>query len=321
MVDAQITDHKAKSISMKEHAANQARSGVRILQGSQGTIWAKYESWAFMRIPTFHQMSPDPHEVHQVLWHGRTAIATYLLEPDDYHPANAWLYVCTDRSYTLENLPPPMRRNVRRGLKELVIAPLTSEQLLTHGVQAFCDTRRRSGLSDGTPEGFRERFTARIRSPEHVFLGAWKENLLAAFLSLTEVEDWVEIEGSFSTDDLLQYRPNDTLMYYALSHYLVEGSCRVVSYGLSSLQTESNATGLHTFKTKVGFEARPVHRAFELHPFLRPFANRVMLRSINAVRHFRPQDRRLKKAGGVLACLLGNTNMMEVTESITNNKY
>jgi hypothetical protein len=196
-----------------------------------------------------------------------------------------------------------MRRNVRRGLRELRIEPITSDQLLAHGAQAFCDTRRRVGLSDGTPEDFRRRFTWQAKCPAYVFFGAWKDDQLAAFLSITEVEDWAEI-GCFSADALLSFRPNDALFFYALSYYLTEKEYRLVSYGLSSIQAKSNRDGLHVFKTKVGFEARPVHRAFVLHPLLRPLANRITLWGMNTALRFRSRDRHLKKAGGALAAIL-----------------
>jgi hypothetical protein len=202
-----------------------------------------------------------------------------------------------------------MQRNVRRGLRELRIASITTDQLITHGVQAFCDTVRRHGYSSGTPEAFRQYYSWRGRCRGHVFLGAWKDDQLAAFLSITEVDDWAEIEGCFSMDSLLQLRPNDTLLFYALTHYLTERSCELVDYGLSSLQPESNRAGLHAFKTKVGFEPRPVHRAFVVHPILRLFVNHLTLWSVNTVLRLRPGDRRLQKAGGVLASMLGQGQM------------
>jgi hypothetical protein len=156
--------------------------------------------------------------------------------------------------------------------------------------------------------------------PEYAFLGAWRDNQLAAYLSILEVEDWVEIEGTFSMDALRRYKPNEALIYRALSHYLVERGCREVRNGLSSIQAGSNAAGLHRFKTKAGFEARPLHRAFVLHPLLRPFANRLTLQSVNTLLRFRPGDRRLRKVGGMLACMLGDTHMLEVAASSTNEE-
>jgi len=197
---------------------------------------------------------------------------------------------------------------------------MTPDDLLTHGVQAFCDSRCRVGLTDGTPENFRSRFTSRAGCQGHVFLGAWKDGQLAAFLSIAEVDDWAEIEGGFSMDALLGLCPNDALYFYALSHYLTERSCRVVSLDLSSIQAESKGTGLHAFKTKVGFEARPVHRAFVMHPFLRPFANSVTLSVINTALRLIPRNRRLKKAEGLLACILGKNHTNGMTESYTGNE-
>jgi hypothetical protein len=317
MLGEQIAGHtvyKAQTLSLREYMADLERSGVEVLSGAPGTFWTRHESGAMMRRPTFYVGLPEEKEVQQVLWRGRAGIASYLLEPDEGHPANAWLYICTDQTYALEKLPSPMRRNVRRGLRELRITPLTADQVLAHGVEAFCETRRRVGLSDGTPEEFRRRYTVEAKLPEIAFIGSWKDDQLAAFLSIVEVDDWVEI-GCFSMDALLQYRPNDTLMYTALSHYLVERKCRLVSYGLSSIQAESNAMGLHRFKTKVGFEARPVHRAFVAHPLLRPLVNRATLWTVNAALRLRPADRRLKKAGGVLACMLGDTSALEAAGS------
>jgi len=319
MIDAQPDDRKSQTKSVIEYATDLAKSGEKIFQGATGTFWTKHEASAMMRRPTFYIGPPAPHEVQRVLWSTSAAVASYLLEPDEHHPANAWLYVCTDPNYALDKLAPAMRRNVRRGLKELTIAPLTSEQLFAHGSQAFCDTRRRAGLNDGTSEEFRRFLTFNTSLPEMVFLGAWKENQLAAFLYITEVEDWAEI-GCFSMDALLQYKPNDTLMYSTLFHYLVERKCRVVSYGLSSIQAESNAAGLHRFKLKVGFEARPVHRALVPHPLLRPFVNRLTLWGINKVLQLKPQDRRFKKAGGAVASMLGDISMTKIEESSKSNE-
>jgi len=305
MMGSQATDTMHQPKTMTEYAADRARSGVRVLPGAPGIFWAGYQPWAMTRIPVFHLAPPSAQEVRRVLRRERAAIASYLLEPDEFHPANAWLYLCTDRAYALEKLSSEMRRNVRLGLKRLTISPLTTDQLLEHGAPAFCETRRRHGLKDGTPEEFRRDLTARSSLPELVYLGAWKEDQLAAYLSILQMGDWAEIAGS-SIDALHRHKPNDALVYSALSTCLVERGCRVVSYGLSSIQAESNIAGLHQFKLKVGFEARPVHRAFVFHPLVRPFANRLTLWSVNRALRVWPGDPRLRTARGVLASTRGD---------------
>lgn len=310
-MDMQTAAHQGKALSMAEYAAELAKNGTRILPGTLGSFWVGHELGAMVRIPTFHLLPPTAGEVRQVLWNGRAAVVSYLLEPNDSHPANACLYICMDHRYALDKLPPAMRRNVRRGSTQLRIAPIAAEQLLAYGAQAFCDTRRRVGLSDGTAEEFHRRFGLRVRCPGHVFFGAWKDDTLAAFLSITEVGDWAEIEGCFSMNSLLGLRPNDALMFYVLSYYLTDGKCRIVHYGLSSIQGESNKAGLHVFKTKVGFEAKRVHRAFIVHPFLRPFVGRAMFGSIKFLLRLLPRHRILKKAEGMLNHTVKRASMME----------
>jgi hypothetical protein len=302
-------------VSMNEYATLLRKNGKTVIAGFGGTFWTRYEAAAMVRVPKFHLASPSSQEVRQVLWRGRAAIASYLLEPDKYHPANACLYLCTDQTYALEKLPSPVRRNLRRGLRELSIAPLTSEQLLAHGFPAFSDTRRRNGLNDGIMEEFQRRFTGLAKLPGVVYLGAWKDKQLAAFADITEVDDWAEF-SCFSMDALLQYRPNDALVYSILSRYLVERKYRLVTYGLSSVQNESGATGLHRFKLKLGFQAHLVHRAFVPHPLLRPFINPLTLWGVSTMLRFKPGDRRLRKAQGVLALICGGTHLME---AITGN--
>jgi hypothetical protein len=213
-----------------------------------------------------------------------------------------------------------MRKNVRRGHNELKITRLTSAQVLAHGLQAFCDTRRKHKRSDGTPEAFRQHFNAQVNWPELVFLGAWKDNQLAAFLSIIEVEEWAEFYEIFSTDALLQYRPNDILYYSALSHYLVERKCRLVYSGMSSLQITRNDAGMYRFKTKVGLEARAAHRVFVPHLLLRPFANRLTLWGVNTALRYKPENNYLKIARGVLASMFGDTSRLEATAQNPSNQ-
>jgi hypothetical protein len=264
--------------------------------------------------------TPVPGEVRKMLIQGPAAVASYIVKPDENHPANAWLYVCTDRSYTLEQLPHSMRKNVRRGLKEFKIEFIAPDTFLLHGAKPFCDSRLRSGLSDGTEKEFYRRFGARARCPGHVILGAWNHDRLAAFLFITLVEDWAINEGPFGANEFLHLRPNDALLFWELSHYMAQGICGGVSAGLSSIQLDAAEKGLHIFKTKAGFEARAVHRVFVLHPFLRPLANRISLWLMKKVLQFRPDNRGLLKAVGVMSYLLSQTMPTEIEEQPVNGR-
>ncbi len=302
--------------SLRRYTTELARHRVRVVPGAAGTVWTGYESGSIRRLPLFHVAPPVRGEIRRALWCGRATVAGYLLAPDARHPANGWLYICTDRDYALAQRPAAFRRAVRQGLTHCRIARLTPDELLAHGFPAFHDTRCRHGLSDGTLDAFRERFIARARVAGHVFYGAWAGDRLAAFLSVTEVDDWAEIEGSFSVDALRHLRPNDALVYTILSYYMRQRACHAVHFGLSSIQAATNAVGLHAFKVKVGFEARLVHRAFAIHPLLRPLVNGLTLWGVRTALLLRPGDRRLKKAGGIVTTMLGLAPPVDAREKI-----
>ena len=301
--------------TLRQYAESLRAAGIRVVPGSQGTFWAAAADRVLWRVPIFHVGAPSAAEVDRALRLTRAIVASYVVEPDAQNAANAWLYVCSDHDYALGARVPAMRRNVRRAMRELTIRALSPAELRAHGHRAFCDTRWRTGLDDGTPSGFERYFACRggVSGPGRTYLGAWRDGQLAAFVTILHVDDWVEL-CCFSMDSMLQHRPNDALLYVALSHYVSARNCRVVSYGLSSIQAISNAAGLHRFKRKIGFDTSPVHRAFVLHPSLRPLATRGAVRAahcaVNAALHVRPRNVGLKKLEGVLTCMLGGPSVM-----------
>ena len=305
--------------TLHEYAESLRGAGFRVVPGSEGTFWAGASDRVLWRFPTFYVGAPSAAEVDHALRRTGALVASYVVEPDEQNAANAWLYLCSDHDYALETRVPAMRRNVRRAMRDLSIRVISPAELVAHGGSAFCDTRRRTGLDDGTRSGFQRYFAYRggVEGPGKAYLGAWKDDQLAAFVTVLHVDDWVEL-CCFSMDSMLQYRPNDALLYVALSHYVAERKCRVVSYGLSSIQAVSNAAGLHRFKRKIGFDTSRVHRAFVLHPSLRQLASHGVVRAahyaVDAALRFRPRNVGLKKLEGVLTCMLGRPSVMPTME-------
>ena len=296
------------AVTLEQYVESLRAIGIPVCAGTGRTFWVSSRERVVRRLPTFHVGTPSEDEVDHALRRTGGALATWLAEPDTRHAPNAWLYLCDDPDYARRRRPPAMQRNVRRATRELAIDWVSPAELLAEGAQAFCDTRERSRLDDGTAAGFRRSFEVRADQPGRSYLGAWKDGRLAAFVTLVHVDDSLEL-GSFSMNSMLRYRPNDALMYTVLSRYLGTRSCRVVSYGVSSIQAGTGARGLHRFKLKVGFEAIPVRRAFALHPALRPLAHRSTLTAaywlVNGAMSVRPRSRRLKKIEGLLASMLG----------------
>jgi hypothetical protein len=302
-----LAPRRASPLTLEEYVAGLRAAGVPVVPGAHGSYWVASAERVARRLPTFDLTVPSPEEVDQALLGTRALIASYATEADATSRANTWLYLCDDRHYSLQQRPAAMRRNVRRASRELVVAPLSSAEVMTYGHRAFCDTRWRNALDDGSLAGFYRYFARHVGLPGREYLGAWREGQLAGFVTIVRVDDWAEL-GLFSMTSMLPYRPNDALLYATLSSYLAAPDCRVVCYGLSSIEPGCTSSGLHRFKVKVGFEAKPVHRVFVLRRGLRSFASRLTLRSalftIDAAIRIRPRNRRLKKLGGRLGAIL-----------------
>jgi len=292
---------------LQQYVSGLQADGLHVVHGQHAAYWVSSADRVMKRLPTFDLTVPTAAEVDSAMVATGALIASYVIEPSPRTPANAWLYLRGNRRYVLEERPTAMQRNVRRALREFLIAPLSASDVMRHGARAFCDTRRRNGLDDGTLRGFYRYFEHHVGRPGRAYLGAWRNGELAAFLTMVRVDDWAEL-GSFSVTSLLRYRPNDGLFSAALSDSLAHPACRVVCYGLSSVEADRETTGLHRFKVKVGFDAQRVHRAFVLHPRIRPFATRAAVAAAHAAVHaalrLRPDSRRLKKIAGMLAGML-----------------
>jgi hypothetical protein len=239
-----------------------------------------------------------------MLWRCGALVADYLRAPDAEHPQNAWLFVCDDSDYSLDKLDAAARRAVRRAERDLRFEFLDPAEFLEFGAVPYCDTRRRAGLSDGTPEGFRKYATFLMQNPGNKILGAWRGDSLAAYLWMLLVDDYAAITP-FSADAHLGLRPNDGLIHFALDYCLVRRKLSIVTFGLSSIQEDERSAGLVAFKKKVGFAARPVHRAFAFHPLIKPLLNSLTLRTVRGMLKCFPRSRPLRKAAGVLTASLG----------------
>lgn len=303
-----VNRHEGRS-AVLEYGTALERTGTHNLMGSGESLWVSYEIGAMQRMPTFYCSPPVNGETQRILRSGRVAVASYLLDSDEQHPANTWLYTCHDRSYDIEKLSKPARRDIRRAQRYLRFDSIDLDVLLNYGFPAYHETRRRVGLSDGTLDQFKKRFEFFGRNPFHHFVGAWENNVLAAFMSLIIVGNWVEITGSFSTDGQRDMCPTDGLVSYILNRYLVQNGFAVVSYGLSSVQENAVKAGLHSFKKKVGFDAQPVHRAFALHPLLRPIVNQFTLSLAHTALRLFPNGRVVRKAAGVLNSIIDPKNL------------
>lgn len=308
-----VLDDQIPPGTLEGYLSAAAAEGGRVIRRDDGDAWTDYfEPGMLVRFPKFVDTPVSGQEIDQVLRATRKVLLNYQRLPDESHAANAYLYLCSDREYQLDKLSSNMRRDARRGLRELQVGPISLAQVRQHGLPVFMESRARHGLADGTAATFDEFLRPATTRPGRAYFGAWSGQRLAAFLDVTQLDDWAEIEGSYSLDEFRRVTPNDALIYFALEYYLRRRQARLVSIGVSSIESTGKEASLHRFKLKAGFAAVPVHRAFVVHPWIRPLANRGTLAALRLAGRLRPGERRLRKATAVLESLLGKTPPLEI---------
>jgi hypothetical protein len=298
----------------REYVEALHKQGIKAFLGQGRVFWLVSERIGLGRYPETCFDVPLPAEMRGLLWRSRCLVANYVRPVDDAHPANALLYVCTDRGYKLEDLSSVARRDARRALRAFRYEFLNPEAVLAHGARPYCDTRARVGLSDGTPEGFRGYTASLLATPGYKFVGAWCGDQLAAYMWMLMIDDWAAV-AAYASNEHLRSCPNNGLLHFALDYCLSQGRCNEVTYGLSSIQEVDRTASLDYFKKKVGFENRPVHRSFVFHPLVKPFVNPLTNLVLRGCLKLRPQSRILRKASGLLANCLDRTAPLATAES------
>src|SRR5262249_4467506 len=150
-------------------------------------------------------------------------------DPDEHHPANAWLYACRDPYYSIDKLSKPARRDARRAQRNLLFTLIEAAELIRHGFAAYQETCTRVGLASNTKEEFQRSVELYSQNPAHLLVGAWRGNTLVAFMTLIVVDDWVEISASCSSNAHRDLCSNDGLANYVLEHFLVQRRFKIVS--------------------------------------------------------------------------------------------
>ncbi len=285
-------------ISMKEYTSKVRESGIDAVEGDNDYLWIKYEGLSAIRFPEFKTSKPTKEEIQRVFRELKCLLINYTLLPENNY-ANSTLFNCRKNDYYLQHLSKNARRDIRIAQRNLQFGFAHWNEILDCGLKAFADTRKRVRLSDYDEKSFKRRFTQCRKNSAHRAVAAWFDKEIIAFMSLIVIQDFVVIQGSFSTDDHKKFCPNNGLVDFVNNYFLKVKGFSTVCYGLSSVQENTGKEGLHLYKVRVGFEAIPVQRVFILHPLITPFKGIIRL-LLRLLKYLLPENRAIKKASGIL---------------------
>jgi len=253
----------APGVTLAEYVDYLQWRGRTALTSPRGDYaWIVSSKGMLERFPPGCTRPAEPADIRRFLKRRGVWMVNYMREGDEQHPPNCFDYVCSDPNYALENLSSHARRDTRRGLRSFSVRLCTSDELAEKGAAARTDTRvrhRHAAPGRTRPPSVEEKErVARFRD----VWGAWDGDDLAAWMTVLKIDDWALISAACSCTSALKGCPNNALSYVAARRYMVEEKRRYVSYGLSFVQIMANDLTMHKFKTRMGYEAKPRHRAF-----------------------------------------------------------
>lgn len=271
---------------------------------ASGHAWLRFHRWAYQRFPA-NDVSRVSRQDERELFSGLKApIISYHYEPEATEHANAFLYICRDKNYDVSLLSPNNRSKVRRGLKRLQVRRATPQEVAATGYACARDASLRNGMTPMSEEAFRRKWQKGTEEPFRDIWAAFAGDTIAAVGIVWVCGRWVELVSTQSADAHLKDYPNHALFYTVLQHYLQREEVDSVSYGLSSVQSDSHVDSLHHFKLSVRLDAVPVVRKVRVAPPLRLAVNRGTLKVAAFIHRKLGAGRHLSAARGALELML-----------------
>lgn len=277
--------------------------GMSTQWSASGHCWVRFKRFAHLRYPTNDVAPLSASERKELLWDRRMAVLQYH-ERAVAQPANAALYLCSERDYGIDVLSANNRSKVRRGLRRFEVRLTTATEIIAHGYASYADTHERHGSTAMSPRQFRENWERQVDVAGREVWAAWTGGDIAAFGTVHRCGRWASISATVSSRAHLRNYPNHALFFTMLEHLMGDREVESVSYGLSSLRAETARASLHDFKVSLGLTAVPVVRKVVVHPLLRPAVNPVSLTGARAVQRLAPSARIPRAARAALEFLL-----------------
>lgn len=265
---------------------------------SKSTYWFDQGPRVFQAFPFHWIIKPSESELNQVL-HEQKAFGLRYSAPADFSKGQiSYHAVYVNGTYGLEKLGKWARKNVRRGLRNAVVEPISFNRMVDEGWQLQVDTLDRQGRKLGiTEEIWRKRCLAAASLPGFDAWGALLDGKLAASVITFLMQDCAYMLYQQCHRDYLRDHVNNALSFVVTRELISRPEVNSVFYGLHSLDAPPS---VDEFKFRMGYVARPVRQRVVFHPRLAPLFNRASHAALAQLLRVWPGNATLAKAEGMV---------------------
>ena len=273
------------------------RRGYHVFR-TDSSYWVNFGPRVYQAFPYHWVIRPSQEELEQV-FHRHKALAlrysTFLTEPTgciSYHA------IYDEPSYHLEKLGKWARKNIRRGLKNCTVEPVSFKQLANGGWELQKDTlARQKRRLNSTHESWPRLCLQASDLPGFEAWGALVNGKLAASVITYKMADCCYMLYQQCHRDFLAAHVNNALSFEVTRIMTGRQDINNILYGLHSLDAPPS---VDEFKFRMGYKAKPVRQRVVFHPWLAPLFGKNVHAVVRNFLRCCPSNVTLAKAEGLI---------------------
>jgi hypothetical protein len=284
-------------MSVVSYAEWLRHQGQRVFQ-TVSSYWVEAGPRIYQAFPYHWVISPPEDELRGFLVEHRAIGLRYSAPLETPQGAASYHAVLGIKDYNLDVLGKWARKNVRRGLANCQVEPISFERLAEEGWSLQLDTLDRQGRRlHLEQEAWRTRCLAAGNLPGFEAWGALVAGKLAASVITFRMDDCYYMLYQQCLRHYLPEHVNNALCFVVTQNIIRRPETKSILYGLHSLDASPS---VDEFKFRMGYSARPVRQRVVFHPALRPLFNPASHALLAWILHLKPGNPSIAKAEGML---------------------
>lgn len=298
------------------------RQGHNVIR-TESSYWVDFGPRTYQAFPYHWLITPPECELRSFLKQHKLIglrYSTPLTTPIGHISYHA---VYEEGTYKIENLSKWARKNIRRGLRNCEVQPITFDRLADEGWQLQVDTLDRQAHAhqvETVKAAWERRCRVAQDLPGFEAWGAIVDGKLAASVITFMMDDCVYMLYQQCHRDFLKKHVNNALGYFVTETMMKRPEVKSILYGLHSLDAPPS---VDEFKFRMGYSAKPVRQRVVFHPWLVPFFNPASHYILKTMANRRPENLTLAKTEGMVHFYLEGKRALDeqdVPETLINEQ-
>lgn len=273
------------------------KQGHKVYQ-TKSSFWFNQGPKVFQAFPYHWVVAPSEEELIEFLKNSKGVGLRYSTQISAPVGSISYHAVYSADQYKLESLGKWARKNVRKGLRNCSVTPISFDVLASDGYSLQIDTldRQKRKLSI-TKKEWEIRCKVAGDLPGFQAWGAYVGNELTASVMTFQMDDWVYMLYQQCKRKFLDQYVNNALSFVVTNHIIEVQKIRNILYGLHSLDAPPS---VDEFKFRMGYSAKPVRQRVFISPKFQPIFNKSSHKLINTIKNAFPGNSLLAKAEGMV---------------------